>query len=288
MPKTHLIDFISDVHIDFWLKEINPSMKLEHLIDIFIRKVLKPKGNHILVLAGDLGHYFAQDSELLKQLNAIYEHLVIVTGNHDLYLVSKNQQSKYRMHSYDRVNEMKEFCKKEGIHYLDGDVVEIDGLKIGGTGMWYDLEGDARLAQWNEQMNDSNLIMEGAEPIRFQYGYGAYHKASQWDTQAHYHREVDNLKSMVDKDVDVLVTHILPVILPEEKMVSWYRGDKNNIFYMSDNMETVKAINPDVIIFGHTHESYDLDIESLWFICNPLGYKGEKTGNSIQQIEIVK
>ncbi len=286
--NTHDIDFISDLHVDFWIKELSPSPKLVKQISAFISDVMKPKGNHILVLAGDTGHYFTQDSELLKQLNAIYEHVVIVTGNHDLYLVSHNQQSKYHKHSYERVEEMKAFCKKEGIHYLEGDTVDIDGVIIGGTGMWYNLEGDARLAQWNEVMNDSNLIMSGADPVRFQYGYGAYHKASQWDTQAHYNKEVANLKSLVDKDVDVLVTHVLPVILPEDKMVSWYRGDKNNIFYMSDNMETVQAINPDVIIFGHTHESYDLDIDGQWFICNPLGYKGEFTGNSIQQITITK
>lgn len=285
---THDVDFISDVHLDFWVKETNASKKLERLVGEFIHNILKPKGDNIIVLAGDTGHYFTQDSELLRQLNAIYKHVVVVTGNHDLYLVSNNQQSKYHKHSYERVEEMKTFCKQEGIHYLEGDSVDLDGITIGGTGMWYNLEGDSRLAQWNEVMNDSNLIMEGADPIRFQYGYGSYHKSSQWDTQAHYNKEVENLKGLIDKNVDILVTHILPVILPEEKMVSHYRGDKNNIFYMSDNMDTVKAINPEVTIFGHTHENYDLDIEGQWFVCNPLGYKGEKTENTIQQITISK
>ena len=286
--KTYTIDFISDIHLDFWLKEKQANKKLENITENFIKTVLKPKGDYILVIAGDLGHYYTQDTELLGQLNKIYKHIIIVTGNHDLYLVSTNQKKKYRMHSYARVEEMKAFCEKEGIHYLDGNVVDIDGLKIGGTGMWYDLDGSPKLEKWNKVMNDSNLIMEGSEPIKYQYGYGSYVKQSQWDTQAHYIKEVDKLAQLIFKDVDVIVTHILPVLMPEEIMVPQYRGDENNIFYMSDNMDIVEEINPEVVIFGHTHETYDFDLNGIWFVCNPLGYQSERTGNEIRQIQITK
>ena len=288
--KKHTIDFISDTHLSFWISGTPSEIKLAHLIDIFIRKVLKPKGGDILVLAGDCeDHYNHQFMELLTQLKGYYNDICIVGGNHSLYLISSNQQKKYHKHSYERIEEMKEWCRpREGIHYLDGDVVDINGLIIGGTMMWYNLDGDSRLAQWNEVMNDSNLIMGGTEPIKYQYGYGGYYKVSQWDTQAHYHKEVANLKNMVNKDVDVLVTHILPVIMPDEIMVPQYRGDKNNIFYMSDNMDIVEEINPEVVIFGHTHENYDFELNDIRFVCNPLGYKSERTGNEIRQIEITK
>lgn len=286
--KTYDIDFISDLHLDYWIKMIPHSPKLVKTISLFIRDVLKPKGGDVLVLAGDTGHYFVQDAELIKQLKTIYKEVVIVTGNHDMYLVSHNQQKKYHQHSYERIDEMRDFCDLIGVHYLEGTTVDIDGLIIGGTGMWYNLESDDRLARWNIEMNDANLIMDGQEPIKYDYGYGSYKKVSRWDSQEHYLKEVERLKQLEYQGVDVLVTHVLPVILPEYKMVEKYRGDKNNIFYMSNNIDIVKAIDPQVTIFGHTHENYDLNIDDYWFVCNPLGYKSEQTNNEIRQLTITK
>lgn len=286
--KTHKVDFISDIHTDFWIKEKQPSEKLTKLVKAFINDVLKPKGGDILITAGDLGHYFAQDSEVLKQLKELYKRVIVVRGNHDLYLVSGNQQDKYKANSFNRVIEMKEFCVENGIDYLDGDVIDINGLKIGGVGMWYDLPTKYDVATWNQVMNDSNLIMEGVEPVRFQYGYGHTHKESKWDTQAYYISEQEKLKSFVGQDVDVVVTHISPIITPDEQLAWEYRGDPNNIFYSSDNLDVIEEINPEVTIFGHTHTKYDFEVNKQWFVCNPLGYKCDKTGTEIQQLEITK
>ena len=286
--KTLDIDFISDMHVDFWIKEKSPSNKLNMLAEAYVKDVLKPKGNKVLVMAGDLGHYFTQDSAVLLELKKHYEHLVMVRGNHDLYLVSDSQKSKYKHDSFNRVKEMKAFCRKNGIHYLDGDTIVIEGVKFGGVGMWYDLPHVTDLDSWNHVMNDSNLIMEGAGPIKFQYGYGGYHKASQWDTQGYYLKEVEKMRKFIGQDIDVLVTHIAPIKMPDD-ILSWeYRGDPNNIFYHSDNMPLVKDINADVVIFGHTHTSYDFELEGEWFVCNPLGYKSEKTGTEIRQIQVTK
>ena len=286
--KTLDIDFISDTHIDFWIKEKNVSNKLNILVEEYVKTILKPKGNKVLVIAGDLGHYFVQDTAVLLELKKYYKHLILVRGNHDMYLVSNAQQAKYDKSSSKRVNEMKEFCLNNDIYYLDGDTVNIDGFKFGGVGMWYDLPNIGDIDKWNHVMNDSNLIMEGSTPVRFQYGYGGYYKSSQWDTQGYYLKEVQKLKDLVPQNIDVLVTHISPIIIPDKYLKTEYRGDPNNIFYCSDNLSVIKDIDPEVVIFGHTHSSYDFDLEEQWFVCNPLGYKGERTGNEIQQITLVK
>ena len=45
-----LIDYVSDLHLDFWY---NPNKSPDN----FIKSVLKPKGGDVLILAGDLSHY---------------------------------------------------------------------------------------------------------------------------------------------------------------------------------------------------------------------------------------
>jgi len=282
------VDFISDVHLDFWVKNVNPSMKLEHLVDIFIRKVLKPDMENlgdVLVLAGDLGHYFNQDTELLKQLRAIYPKVVSVRGNHDLYLVSGNQQNKYHNDSFERVQEMKNWCAVNGIDYLDGEILEINGFNIGGVGMWYNLPTAADIEQWKQVMNDSNLIMDGIAPYNMNYGYGGRVKMSSFRTQEYYESEVEKLKSL--KDLDLLVTHIPPILIPDH-LKGVYVGDHNNIFYESDNIENVKATGAEVVISGHVHTTYDFELDGVNLMINPLGYKGEKTGNSIAQTVIYR
>jgi len=279
------VDYISDIHADFWIKVGHQGLKLEHLVDIFIRKVLKPLDGDVLVIAGDTGHYFAMDTELLKQLKGFYKKIILVTGNHDRYLVSRSQSEKYNYSSQARVDEMKDWCNNNGIDYLDGNSIEINGFKIAGVGMWYDLPTEGYIQQWSEVMNDSNLITEGNTLRKMSYGYGATMKIGLWDTQAHYLSEVEKLKSL--KDLDLLVTHIPPILIPDD-LKGVYVGDHNNIFYESDNIENVKETGAEVVISGHVHTTYDFELDGVNLMINPLGYKGEKTGNSITQTTIYR
>jgi Icc-related predicted phosphoesterase len=180
---------------------------------------------------------------------------------------------------------MQEFCKENGIHYLAGGAVDINGLVIGGTGMWYNTPKGSDVDFWKRTMNDSSLIMTH-KPQTFMYGYGASTTMNGFDTQEFYLSEVEKLKSI--GKVDVLMTHVCPIIIPDRYMPREYHGDPANMFYSSDNSAIIKSINPEIVIFGHTHDQYDMTVDGTWFACNPLGYKGEKSGNEILQIEIVK
>ena len=282
------IDFISDIHVDFWIPSKLPQgQKLFQKVSEYVEDTLKPQDGDVLVIAGDIGHYFSQDTLVLKKLKEYYERIVIVRGNHDMYLVSKNLQEKYNFDSFSRTLEMKRFCNENEIYYLDGDSIDIKGFKFGGVGMWYNTPTNDDIEYWKTTMNDSNLIMKG-RPYTVSYGYGARHKVNTFDTQGYYLQEVQKLKELSKKDIDVLVTHIIPTLIPEEKMPQQYAGDKSNMFYMSDNKEIVKEMNPELVIFGHTHIQYDMNIDGIQYVCNPLGYKSEKTNTSIQQIILYK
>jgi len=277
------IDFISDVHTDFWITEKQDSEKLRRQVKRFVHEVLKPKSGRALIIAGDLGHYITQDIEVLKELRKYYLRVVIVRGNHDMYLVSGKQQSKYEYSSTNRVNAMKVACLENGIDYLDGGVIEVDGIRIGGVGMWYDLPDRRLIERWQEVMNDSNLIME-REPFRIPVPYGSPVTRTGWDPQEYYMNELEKLKNL--GQCDILVTHVSPVIIPDEHQAPEHRGNPDNVFYESDNLKLVQKINPAVVIFGHTHRTMDFSLGDQWFVCNPLGYKGQRPGAEIQQLTI--
>jgi len=285
--KSYKIDIISDMHVDFWIKEKDPQCISKH-VKKYVNDILKPKGSDILIIAGDLGHYFSQDSSVLLELLIHYKNIFIVPGNHDLYLFSKSQQTKYKYNSFNRIKEMKDFClKHSGLHYLDGEIIDIDGLKIGGTGYWYNLPSQNSINLWNTYMNDSvNIIKE--KPYKIPLAYSGYYYITGFDTQEYYNSEKEKLSNFIGNELDVLVTHVIPFKIPDNKLSQEYINDPTNIFYMSDDIEIVKKINPKVCVFGHTHKSYDFEIDNIWAVCNPLGYKSERTNNEINQIEIYK
>lgn len=266
------VDYISDIHLDFWIKNMSITPKFHKRIDNFIKNILKPLDGDVLVTAGDLGHYFSQDTALLLALKKHYERIVVVRGNHDMYLVSNNQMAKYKHNSFKRVQEMKDWCKENDIDYLDGDVIEINNIKIGGVGMWYNLPTNGHIEQWNQVMNDSNLIMKDWRPYYNSFGYGGKIKVGSFDTQRYYLDELEKLKNI---ECNILVTHVPPVLIPEEYK-GLYAGDNNNIFYESDNIEAVNNTGCEFVISGHVHEEYELNYDNFELLINPLGYKSEQ------------
>ncbi|WP_179212510.1 metallophosphoesterase [Brevibacillus brevis] len=85
-------DLISDVHLDFWVKVENPLHKMVPQIKNFMKGILPDVHHKTLVTAGDLGHYNWQNKILIEELKQIYEHILIVAGNHDYYLASANDR----------------------------------------------------------------------------------------------------------------------------------------------------------------------------------------------------
>lgn len=284
------IHFISDIHIDFWVKEKNPQkqIKMDSQIDTLIKYMYMEDTADVLVIPGDLGHYYTQDTRFLSKCKEIYKHIILVRGNHDMYLVGKSNKDRYELDSFKRVEHLKDWCKsQDGIHYLDGDIVEIEGVKFGGVGMSWDTSYASKIARgYNEMdilskfkkvMNDAKLITKGK---RNSY-YGSYHE---FDPYSYFKEEYAKLQLMRDyDDIDVMVSHYGPVV--PENMPIQYRNITSTFYYF-DGLKDIQRISPKYWLFGHTHDRYDFMVEDTRLMCNPLGYPGEMSGNFIQEIEI--
>ena len=281
-------DFISDVHLDFWVDELNPQKeKFKKEIAKFIKEILKPKTSNILILAGDQGHYFNQDSELLIQLLKYYKHIVLVAGNHDMYLLGNRQKKKYQFESENRLLEMRRFCSEhDGLHYLNGNTIVIDGIRISGTGMWHDesygesigvTAGEIR-ENWKNIMNDANLIYsDGKDTYTIPLAYSGHVKVPSFDPVAHFKKEQLKLKDIHDSHI--IVTHYgpkVPMNLPDE-----YKTYITSYFYF-DGQSDIERISPKYWVHGHTHSEIDEVYNDTNIICNPLGYPSENTHNEIQ------
>lgn len=283
--KTFKIGYISDLHIDFYVKDMNPS-SLEKPMKRFIDNYMLPEKMDILLIAGDEGHYEEQTKEFITQMKEFATHVCLVGGNHSMYLVSRSQKDKHHACSSNRVKNIKDWCAtQDNVYYLDGDVVNVNGLKIGGYMNWYNLDTDGKIAQWNDVMNDSNLIMEGKEPTRVMYGYGAYEKTSNWDTQSFRKYQEECLNNISKEKCNILLTHIVPVIIPDEFQEIGYVNSRNNIFYMTDDLEKVKETDAEVVIYGHNHTVIEWELSDIQFKSNALGYPKEPGATKIEYFD---
>lgn len=273
------IDYISDLHVDFWVTQTNPqhkqfSSQIANLLQIILPEELSKVGD-VLIIAGDLGHYNLQTKYLLKELKKVYKDIIVTWGNHDLYLLSNRSISNYKAKSENRLFELKEFCRELEIHYLDGQVITIDGVKFGGTGSWYDLPTPEKIQRWKNVMNDSRKIYNGyaIQP------YGMYQNYPQpstnWDTQKFWLNEKTKLEKIAKEGCDVFISHVGLVYPPDKELKPMYVGNEDNIFYYTDNLHLLKESSCKVHIHGHTHNNLNYEKDGIKILCNPLGYKSE-------------
>lgn len=265
-------DLISDLHLDFHVRINSNVLKMGSKIDAFVDSIIPDHPSEILVIAGDLGHYNHQNIMMLLSLKRFYTFIVIVCGNHDLYLVSNKQRKKYNKLSLNRWVEMKELASQiEGVVVLEGDTVSINGVTFGGTGMWYDYSyGIKEMNQtykamhelWLSEMNDNHLI----------YGVPKFED------------ELTKLERVLDQShVDVIVTHVGP---DWSKLQSNYQAGLTTSFYFFDGSKLLSRSSGRVWCFGHTHDHYAYEKDGCFLINNAIGYPNDNPGAKIQTMDL--
>ena len=259
------IGYKSDIHLDFWVKNTNQKKKIEN----FIKKMLAPQKMDVLIIAGDLGHFNYQNILLIEVLREYASSVLVSFGNHDLYLVSKKQKEKYKS-SFNRLLEFKEMLKKfDNVFFLDGDLVEIDGVRFLGAGGWYDfslalkygISLDRVYKEWESVMNDAKMIVPKINPVEFSF------------------IQKEKIRKNISK-ADIVFTHVPPVY------VGCYDDVFLNAFYTFYGYDLLEK-NLKYWIFGHCHTPCSMEIEGVNLLSSPLGYpEGRKGERYIKYLEI--
>lgn len=227
------IDVISDIHLTHFR---------DHGADFVASWI--PQGE-ILVLAGDVGeyHWWQMGLDKLRTLCENYQHTLFVPGNHDYYGTSLSEGDA-------RFEEVA--GKIEGFHFLNRQILRIDGVSFAGTTLWFrDTEDNRRHSRY---LNDFRLI-RGFVP--------AVYQRNQEDR--------DFLRGL--GKTDVVITHHMPTQLSVHKK---YADDPLNLFFVCEMDDVILDLQPKLWIHGHTHVPFDYKLGETRILCNPKGYPRER------------
>lgn len=233
--KMTTIRIVSDIHLEFYA-DYGWS---------FIDK-LKLNPTDVLIVAGDFSLFTKSNTvfEQFKLLCDVYKHVLYVTGNHEYY-----KSSPAIVHQH-----LSEFSAKlQNFHWLNNSITEIDGLKFGGTTLWFKETPYTDTLQ--HEMNDFSLIKDFKPWV-----YQENTKAIEFIKQ--------NTSSL-----DVMITHHLP---SKKSVARRFANDRLNCFFLCDVEEYIVNSNLKLWVHGHTHDSCEYKLEQTHVICNPFGYKNRE------------
>lgn len=271
------VSILSDLHFDSYFPSsgVTEAMVRKLFDPIFAPNNQNPA--YILVIAGDLGHDNNQNIIIVKLLREIYfKHIICVLGNHDYYLINSKISAHYDNDSFKRAQEMQDMLNAiDGVHCLDGNVVEIDGVRFGGCDSWY----------------DGQYVLHHLNP---HYEYDMNHIQSLWKhtmNDAHHMPNIKRFDGLWDiekpkieavyQQCDVMITHVMPSINPEhvDKM---YRSDKATGYFTFDGQKYLKDTTAHIWIYGHSHSNQDIEVHGVRMVANQLGYRNEAIKNGLQ------
>ena len=140
-----------------------------------------------------------------------------------------------------------EICKQEDVVFLQRNRIKVDGIWFCGATLWSNVSDAV-----HEMMNDP---FKGKK-IREMHAID-----KKW------------LQENVEK-ADVVITHHLPSLqLIDEKY-----SDSPLICAFASNLENLlKELQPTAWICGHTHKKFDIVLENVRIIANPVGYANENS-----------
>lgn len=280
--KLLTISILSDLHFD---SHFPSSGVTEAMVRKLFDPIFTPDGMEsadILIIAGDLGHNNDQNLVIIKLLREIYfKHIICVLGNHDYYMINQNVSAHYKCDFFNRVNEMRNLLNSiDGVYCLDGNVIEIEGIRFGGCDSWYDgaysmwlydhkrTKGDWIDSFWRMSMNDAAYIK----------GIKCFDEI--W--------KIEKPKiEAVYQQCDVMITHVMPSIDPDY-VDKPYRNDKATGFFCFDGEEYLKNTTAHTWIYGHSHTNQDVEVYGVRMIAHQLGYRSEfyKCSLSDKRLEI--
>ena len=222
---------VSDLHLDF-----HDDGGREFL------QRLDPHAADVLVVAGDLCPIDMLYSSV-RALCACFKHVVYVAGNHEYYGSDR-----------DEVHRLLAAIAADlpGFHWLHETEVVIDGVRFGGTTLWF--PNDPENEHFAHLLNDFSQIR----------GF------RRWVYQDNA-RAVQFLEARAPS-LDVVVTHHVPAGGSTDPR---FAGSPLNRFFLCDVEHVIARGQPSLWVHGHTHASCDWRLGRTRILCNPAGYHAE-------------
>jgi len=158
-----------------------------------------------------------------------------------------------------------------GIHFLENNAIEIDGVRFLGTTLWSDFalygnSNDAMMAA-RQYINDYSVIRGSSGFIKPQDTAEMHRKAAFW---------LDDELSKPFDGKTVIVTHFSP---HRRCIATEFEGGALTPYFTADMAPMMTKYNIDLWTFGHTHYNVDFEAENgCRVISNQRGYPNELRG----------
>lgn len=274
------IDILSDLHIDAYFPNKIKADAVKSIYNPIILNNNIKEPSEVLIIAGDIGENNKHIIEFLKVLkDCYYKYIICVLGNHDYYLSSKDYKLAFEDNSFNRVNRLRDKINSiENVYCLNGNIMEIGGIKFGGCDSWYD--GSYVSKYWKESIPDTSTWKSSMN--------GDFKGIKGIDSYIDLFNIEREKMEAIYKDCDVMITHVNPSNL-NRHLSATYQGQKSNAFFCFDGHRYLREGNMKYWIFGHTHDVIEYEYENVKCICNPLGYPNESINGDwtwIKTIEI--
>lgn len=242
-------------------------MKLRILSDLHIDYpvaqnlgAINAKDEDILIVPGDLANHPTKGLDYI--MDWFECPIVFVPGNHEHY---GGSLASVRA-------DLEDFASRQtDVHVLIDKAIEINGIKFIGSTFWsnFMLYGPASLwtsmAAAEKYINDFRLI-------------------KLTETQWLKARDVVELNRAAEKFINaelgasdpaktVLVTHFAT---QRKSVHEMFAGDICTPYFVSDMPQWINKCK--LMVHGHCHTAFDYTLGDTRVVCNPSGYRGEKSG----------
>ena len=166
---------------------------------------------------------------------------------------------------------MRETAAKLGIHFLENDAFELNGVRFLGTTLWSDFElygaavkaehmkaAQQRIRGYSTILSDDDRCIDPQETSRLHLEARAF-------------LEQEQEKPFSGKTV--VVTHFAPHpdCVPQQ-----FRGNILSPYFTSDMTPLMRRYAIDLWAFGHTHHNVDLIESGCRVVSNQRGYPTER------------
>ncbi len=215
----------------------------------------------LMILAGDIITF--RDYNPLDKFLAGWERPVLyVAGNHEFYTQTPRDEEEKNFKDWLAATH-------PNVTLLRDETVCINGVHFFGGTMWTDFNGgDFQAMELAEhQLNDFRLIrnpdLSVFKPV---------------DTLKLHERYVENLLGWFQTDLAgprVVISHHAPVINSRTQFLG---SALTPAFNSLDMLDIIKKHQPDLWVYGHTHECDNQNIGKTQIISNQLGYPNRTGG----------
>ena len=210
----------------------------------------------VVILAGDI----SRPREAAAWALRLGKPVLYVPGNHEFYGASIEGAR----------SELVQLCAGTPVHLLDDREIVLDGVRFLGTTLWTDFEvcgaGEARATAMDmarRHIRDFTAIrIDDAMQTPF----------APEDAARRFQSHVGWLRSRLDTahpGPTVVITHHAP---SPRSIHPRFEGSPVNACFVSDLQSLMGGDRVQLWVHGHTHDSFDYEVNGTRVVCNPRGY----------------